>query len=127
MLLIAIIGVLALGGVAAWLSEGWNRDWPKWISLITIILVSLLVVPLFSLQPVNMLLADSISSWLLVFDAPWIPRFGISFLFALDGLSLLMVALTLFLGLVALASSWHEIDVQPGFFQFNLLQHWQAL
>jgi NADH-quinone oxidoreductase subunit M len=121
MLLIAIIGVLTLGGFAAWLSEGWNRDWPKWISLITIGLVSLLIVPLFKLQPVDVAMADSISSWLLVFEAPWIPRFGISFLFGLDGLSLLMVALTIFLGLVALASSWQEIEVQPGFFQFNLL------
>ena len=42
MLLIAIIGVLTLGGFAAWLSEGWNRDWPKWISLITIALAALL-------------------------------------------------------------------------------------
>jgi NADH-quinone oxidoreductase subunit M len=121
MLLIAIIGVLTLGGFAAWLSEGWNRDWPKWISLITIALAALLIVPLFSLQPIDVMMADSISSWLLVYEAPWIPRFGISFLFALDGLSLLMVALTVFLGLVALASSWHEIEVQPGFFQFNLL------
>ncbi len=121
MLLIAIIGVLVIGGLAAWLSEGRNRDWPKWISLLAIGLASLLLVPLFSLQPVEMALAGSTSEWLLVYQAPWIPRFGISFLFALDGLSLLMVALTIFLGLVALASSWHEIEIQPGFFQFNLL------
>jgi NADH-quinone oxidoreductase subunit M len=121
MLLIAIIGVLTLGGLAAWLSEGWNRDWPKWISLITILLAAGLTAPLFSLQPVDVALAGSVSKWLLVFDAPWIPRFGISFLFAIDGLSLLMVALTIFLGLVALASSWREIEFRPGFFQFNLL------
>lgn len=121
MLLIGIISVLFIGGLAAWLSESVNTQWPKWISLITIILSGALVIPLFSLQPGNFQLATTSSSWLLIHEIPWIPRFGISFLIALDGLSLLMVALTIFLGLVALASSWTEIDHQPGFFQFNLL------
>ena len=121
MLLIAIISVLIIGGFAAWLSEAHNRNWPKWVSLFSILLSSLLVIPLFSLEPVTMQLGATTSQWLLVYEVPWIPRFGISFLFALDGLSLLMVALTIFLGLVALASSWNEIDHQPGFFQFNLM------
>ena len=121
MQLIAIISVLIIGGFAAWLSEALNRNWPKWVSLSTILLSALLVVPLFSLEPVTMQLGNATSQWLLVYEAPWIPRFGISFLFALDGLSLLMVSLTIFLGLVALASSWNEIEHQPGFFQFNLM------
>ena len=121
MLLIGIISVLFIGGLAAWLSERANKDWPKWISLATIALSAILVIPLFSLEPTNMQLGSTSSSWLLVYETPWIPRFGISFLLALDGLSLLMVSLTLFLGLVALASSWNEIDNQPGFFQFNLM------
>ena len=121
MLLIGIISVLFIGGLAAWLSERVNKNWPKWISLLTIFLSALLLVPLFSLEPTNIQLGSASSSWLLVYEAPWIPRFGISFLLALDGLSLLMVSLTIFLGLVALASSWNEIDHQPGFFQFNLM------
>ncbi len=121
MLLIGIISVLFLGGLIAWLSEGRNKDWPKWISLITIFISALLVMPLFFTEPISVNLGTTSSTWLVFFEAPWIPRFGISFLIALDGLSLLMVSLTIFLGLVALASSWHEIDHQPGFFQFNLL------
>ncbi|MFP6809323.1 MAG: NADH-quinone oxidoreductase subunit M [Pseudomonadales bacterium] len=121
MLLIGIIATLFIGGLAAWLSEGRNKDWPKWISLLTILLSALLVIPLFSLEHTNVLLGSTNSPWLLIYEAPWIPRFGISFLIGLDGLSLLMVSLTIFLGLVALASSWNEIDHQPGFFQFNLL------
>ena len=39
----------------------------------------------------------------------------------LDGLSLLLVALTMFLGVVAVVSSWDEIKSGNGFFQFNLL------
>lgn len=121
MLLIGIISVLFIGGLAAWLSERRNKDWPKWISLVSIFLSALLLIPLFSLEPGNLQLGSTSSSWLLIYQIPWIPRFGITFLFALDGLSLLMVSLTIFLGLVALSSSWNEIDHQPGFFQFNLL------
>ena len=51
----------------------------------------------------------------------WIPRFGIAFELALDGLSLLLIVLTLLLGLVAIAASWSEIDFKPGLFQANLL------
>jgi NADH-quinone oxidoreductase subunit M len=121
MQLIAIISVLTIGGMIAWMAERYNRDWPKWVSLFTILLASLLVIPLFSLDPGSVAPGDTSSQWLLIYEAPWIPRFGISFIFALDGLSLLMVSLTLFLGLVALSSSWNEIEHQPGFFQFNLM------
>ena len=51
----------------------------------------------------------------------WIPRFGIEVILAMDGLSLMMVALTLALGVVAVVSSWNEIRDRTGFFQFNLL------
>jgi NADH-quinone oxidoreductase subunit M len=51
----------------------------------------------------------------------WISRFGIQVILAMDGLSLMMVALTLFLGVVAIVSSWSEIQARTGFFQFNLL------
>ncbi len=41
---------------------------------------------------------------------PWIPRFGISIYFAIDGLSLLMVVLTGLLGVLAVLCSWKEIE-----------------
>ena len=40
---------------------------------------------------------------------------------AMDGLSLLLVILTLLLGLIAIVSSWSEIEFKPGLFQANLL------
>ena len=121
MQLIAIIMVLFVGGLVAWLGERWHKDLPKRISLVTIFLSGALTVPLFFLPAEQIAIADITSGWLIMFHAPWIPRFGISFLLGLDGLSLLMVALTIFLGLVALVSSWDEIDDRPGLFQFNLM------
>ena len=49
------------------------------------------------------------------------PRFGIHFHLAVDGLSLLMLVLTFFLGVMSVLCSWTEIREQIGFFHFNLM------
>lgn len=51
----------------------------------------------------------------------WIPQFGIHFHLGLDGLSLLLVLLTLFLAVVAVVVSWADITTAAGFYYFNLL------
>jgi NADH-quinone oxidoreductase subunit M len=59
--------------------------------------------------------------WLIDLKLTWIPQLGISFHVALDGLSLLLLALTLFLGMVAVGASWVGIQERLGFFHFNLV------
>jgi len=59
--------------------------------------------------------------WMAEVSWPWVPSLGISLHFGLDGLSLILVLLTLFLGLVSVLTSWREIDERVGFFHFNLL------
>jgi NADH-quinone oxidoreductase subunit M len=54
-------------------------------------------------------------------DVPWLPQFGIHFHLAADGLSVLMLLLTFFLGAVAVLASWTEITDAVGFFHLNLL------
>lgn len=54
-------------------------------------------------------------------DRAWIPALGIRFHLALDGLSLLLVLLTLFLGLMATIASWRSVRERAGFYCFNLL------
>src|SRR5258708_5296075 len=49
------------------------------------------------------------------------PSFGVNFSLALDGLSLLMLLLTFFLGIFSVLISWNEIQERVGFFHFNLL------
>lgn len=46
--------------------------------------------------------------WLLREDAAWIPRFGIRYTLALDGISLLLVMLTALLHVVAVLLAWPE-------------------
>lgn len=60
-------------------------------------------------------------AWLAVEQVAWIPRFGIDYHLALDGLSLPLVTLTAALGLIGVGASWTEIRERAAFFHANLL------
>ena len=114
MILIWLISILFIGGLIAWASESYDKNYPRLVALITVVLDFVLMFMLLQTEPTS-------AGWVSSFEAEWIPRFGISLYFALDGLSLLLLLLTGFLGVVAIGSAWDEIKVQPGFFYFNLL------
>lgn len=114
-----------VGGLLAWQTERVSSTLPRWIALLTMF-GFLIVVCLLWLQGGydghNLRAATSgHPQWLLEFKAQWIPRFGISFHLALDGLSLIMLMLTGLLGMLAVACSWKEINNNVGFFHLNLL------
>lgn len=54
-------------------------------------------------------------------QVPWITTFGISFHLAMDGLSFLLVALTILLGITSIIASWSEIKQHVGAFHFTLM------
>ncbi len=54
-------------------------------------------------------------------DAPWIGRFGIRYLLGMDGISLLMVTLTAFTSVVAMAVSWRGITERTTLHYFLIL------
>ncbi len=115
MSLVWLLALLALGGLAAWVAERFAPQLPRWLSLLVCTLALAWILAAAAAAP------GSAESWLIYLKTPWIPRLGISLELALDGLSLLMVVLTLLLGLVAIAASWDEVDFRPGLFQANLL------
>lgn len=119
MILPLLIFILMAGGLLAWIGGIWNSSYPRWISLIALLIDLVLIVNIWIGQ--NVALDGAGSSWILDFSVPWIPRFGIGFHLAMDGLSLLMLALTFFLGILAVLTSWKEIQYRIGFFHFNLL------
>lgn len=122
MILFWLIFILLLGGGLAWYAERRGPKMPGWISLGVLAFDLLLVVGIWiGSEPSLALTGGQDTSWILDFKFPWIARFGIGFHLALDGLSLLLVALTVFLGLMAVACSWTEITERVGFFHFNLL------
>ncbi|WP_162054607.1 NADH-quinone oxidoreductase subunit M [Pontibacter pamirensis] len=118
MILVWLIVILMAGGLLAWLAQRWHRASPRWIALGSVLATLGTTVYLWLAMPSATLGA---SPWLLQYDLPWIPQWGVSFSLALDGLSLLMLLLTFFLGLVAILISWKEIKNKVGFFHFNLL------
>ncbi|MGJ8690653.1 MAG: complex I subunit 4 family protein [Gammaproteobacteria bacterium] len=119
MILLSLMATLFFGGSLAWASEGLDARLPRIVALISLLIGSLLVVSLcLSVGP------DQNSpggQWWVLASWSWIPRFGIALLVGVDGLSLLMLVLTLFLGLIALGAAWGEIKERVGFFYFNLL------
>ncbi|RJQ20520.1 MAG: NADH-quinone oxidoreductase subunit M [Nitrospiraceae bacterium] len=120
MILAWIIIIPLTGGLAAWYSGRINRAWPRWISLISLMLTFVLVLGLWVRNPVRDF-SNSGATWLIEFDREWIPQLGISLHLALDGLSLLLLLLTVFLGIMSVGISWTEIRERVGFFHFNLL------
>ncbi len=115
MILLALILVLLTGAFLAWIAGRWSTAWPRIISL------AALVTDLFLIAPRAVQALATHSQWLVDFRAPWIPAFGINLHLALDGLSLLMLLLAFFLGIVAVIISWKEIRNRVGFFHFNFL------
>lgn len=118
MILVYLIGTLIAGGVLTLLVGQWNRSASRWIALITL-LINLVAIVSFWIAHYNN--SIGINSWLETYKHDWIPAFGISFHLSIDGLSLIMLALTFFLGILAVVCSWKEVTERVGFFHFNLL------
>ncbi|WP_411726603.1 NADH-quinone oxidoreductase subunit M [Methyloglobulus sp.] len=122
MILPALIAVLCLGGFAAWFSEQRSPGTPRWVAIITLAIEALLIAGQFTQTKRIVILSTGMSpTWLADFYRSWVPRFGIGFHLAMDGVSLLLIALTVLLGFMAVSSSWTEIRNRQGFFFFNLL------
>ena len=121
MSILLVIAILLGGGVCALLSEGGDARWPRRVALVSTALASAvfaLAMATATPERVPGLGDEALLAW---FDAPWLEAVGVRLLFVVDGLSLLMVALTLLLGFVALSASWEEITERSGFFAANLL------
>ncbi|MBI5057099.1 MAG: NADH-quinone oxidoreductase subunit M [Nitrospirae bacterium] len=114
-----LIIILLISGLAAWYSERFNPVWPRVISLISLIFVFALVLLLWMQLPSRTVPMKTM--WLVEMNKEWIPQLGVRFHLALDGLSLPLIMLTLFLGIMSVGISWTEIKERVGFFHLNLL------
>ncbi|AMN66891.1 MULTISPECIES: NADH-quinone oxidoreductase subunit M [unclassified Psychrobacter] len=122
----ALIAIPFIAGLLCWLVERVNKRLPRWIALIGMMLTFGLSLVLwqygdFSGMSKQVIAPQSAVPWVAEYSVPWIPSFGISFHLAIDGMSLLMIALTGLLGVAAVACSWNEIQRRVGFFHLNLL------
>ena len=118
MILLWMIGILLTGGMLCWLLARWSSALSKWIALLAVVsdftIICYLWLKYKDVTNIN-------TSWFIDYRSNWIPSFGISFHVAMDGLSLVLLLLTFFLGTLSVLCSWNEIKEKAGFYFFNLL------
>lgn len=114
MILFILIAILMIGGILAWLAGSKAPVLSRWIS------AGAVAVDLFITVFIWITMNPAENGWIMELNVPWIPRFGIRFHLAVDGLSLLLLALTFFLGIISVFVSWNYKQ-RVGFFHFNLL------
>ena len=120
MILAWLIIILMVGGLLAWLAGKWNQLLCRWISLIALIIDFIIIISVWISSPGNITISEK-PNWMIELNTSWIPQFGINFHLALDGLSLILLSLTFFLGIISVITSWTEIKEGVGFFHFNIL------
>src|SRR6478609_5116491 len=88
-----------IGGLLSWQAERFGNKAPRWIALFSMFALFACTLQLWLKHDYSLAnLAAGQSVWAEELRVNWIPRFGISFHLALDGLSILMLLLTAFLG-----------------------------
>ncbi len=119
MILTLLIVLPFIGGSLAWLSSNLSgragNRLPRWIALVTMIIHLLLGAVVWGTN------FPAQNGWMIETNFLWIPTLGINYHLALDGLSLLLVLLTGFLGVISVAASWEGISERVGLFHFMLL------
>ncbi|WP_158367978.1 NADH-quinone oxidoreductase subunit M [Candidatus Williamhamiltonella defendens] len=121
-----LIFIPFLGGLLCWQLERFGSFVPAWTALITMGVSLLVIFQIYwqvwgnshsaFLGHINMF-----PKWWAEFILPWIPSLGIEFHLGLDGLSFLMLGLTVLLGTLSVLCSWQEVKKNQGFFYLNLL------
>jgi NADH-quinone oxidoreductase subunit M len=117
MILVSMILIFFVAGLACWAVQFVNRSLCKWIALLAAIANLALSCCLFY----EFRGETAAGNWLIDVKSNWIPAFAIQFHIAMDGLSLMLILLTGFLGVLAVMCSWKEIKERIGFYYFNLL------
>lgn len=120
MILVWMIAILLVAGVLAWAAARWNRALARWISLVAVSVDFALALSIWAGNYHQVSLIPH-SNWFDQINWNWIPAWGVHFHLAIDGLSLLLLLLTFFLGIVSVLASWREIQNGVGFFHLNLL------
>jgi NADH-quinone oxidoreductase subunit M len=109
MILAWLLIILGAGALASAIAARWSPLASRSIALVS------------ALADFALMVAIWVSGAAPTLDVSWMSQFGIHFQLAIDGLSLLLLLLTFFLGAVAVLTSWGEITYSIGFFHLNLL------
>ncbi len=117
-LALLVLGPL-VGGFVAWLFGRAGRTWVRiWPLLFLLLDFAVLLAIWIGGDPTAVTMGSyHFYDQLLL---PWIPQLGISVHLVLDGLSLLLALLTVFIGIVVIVVFWRRERESERFFYFNL-------
>ncbi|AHE68246.1 complex I subunit 4 family protein [Legionella oakridgensis] len=108
-LLNLLIWLPIIGGVFVFLTgDDNNPNVPRYLSLFTVLLTLVICVPLVSGFDANTF------SMQYVDEMPWMPALGINYSLGIDGLSLLLIVLTVFTNLIVILATWDSIKKRVG-------------
>src|ERR1700730_2802045 len=119
MILLSLILILLVGGILSWIVSRRDTMVARWIAVASVAMDFAVTVGVWLTRGVVSQAGPG--RWFVESNVAWIPQFGIRLHLAIDGLSLTLLLLTYFLGIMAILSSWTEIRERVGFFHFNLL------
>jgi NADH-quinone oxidoreductase subunit M len=118
--ILAWILIITFGsGVLAWVLGSFSRIIARIVCFVGLAIDAAIVLYLWISR--YGVLKSSGQTWIAEIQTEWIRPLGISFHLAMDGLSLLLVALTVVLGAASVAASWKEINHKVGTFHFALM------
>jgi NADH-quinone oxidoreductase subunit M len=120
MTLIWLIVIPMVAGLLAWIFGSRSHAFARWISVLGIgadLVISVVV----WLENYGQAALLEKGNWFIEYKINWIPEIGISFHLAIDGISLLLIMLTAFLGVISVIISWTEIQKRVAFFHFNIM------
>ena len=122
MMLLNLILIPFIGGFLCWVGEKVSSSFPRWIALLSMLLTLAFSVDLWIHGDYTLVAPlGGMPHWTFEYQLNWFPELGASIHLGLDGLSLLLIMLTGFLGTLAVACSWSEVQQHVGFFHLNLL------
>jgi NADH-quinone oxidoreductase subunit M len=105
---------LIAGGIIAWITGKWSASLSKSSCIIALFAdLILLIAALPEGQPSGI--------WIIEYTSTWIPQFGVALHLGLDGISLLMLILTFFIGIITVIATWKETRKNEGFYNMNIL------
>lgn len=108
-LLNLLIWLPIVGGVFVFLTgDDKNPNVSRYLALFTVLLTLLICVPLMSGFDLNT------SSMQYVDETPWMPILGINYSLGIDGLSLLLIVLTVFTNLIVILATWDSVKKRVG-------------
>ncbi|QCI15856.1 NADH-quinone oxidoreductase subunit M [Buchnera aphidicola] len=121
MLLSLLIIIPICSGFFSFFSYKFNKNIPRWISLIGIVSILLITIIIFLQTSYHSLQEVNYPYWNYQLIIPWIPRFGIEFNIAVDGFSIIMLIFSSLLSIIGVLCSWHAVKKNEGFFYLNFM------